>query len=108
MEQELAGLRQARDEFQGKFAAEQEAVPRLNKKLAELHEQMRQSLAELEQAKASVEQHSAEQARTEAELREAFGRGEDCGIAGANSFEGQGSAMGPNGTGAGWITPGAR
>jgi len=46
MEQELAGLRQARDEFQGKFIAEQQAMAKAQQELGGLQEQMRQSLAD--------------------------------------------------------------
>ena len=69
LENELAGLRQARDEFQSKFAAEQQAGAKLQQGIKELQERLRQDGAELERAKANLEQESAKRARLESEYQ---------------------------------------
>ncbi len=70
LEEELAGLRQVRDEFQNKFKAEQQATAKSQQEIKELQERLRQGTAELERAKTTLEQQSAERTRLESELRE--------------------------------------
>lgn len=69
LEKELTGLRQVRDELQGKFAAEQQTVKKSQQEIKELQEQMRQGGADLERAKAGLEQESAKRARLESDLK---------------------------------------
>ena len=70
LEEELAGLRQARDEFQNKLKAEQQAAAKSQQETKELQERLRQGTAELERAKTALEQQSADQKRLESEWRE--------------------------------------
>jgi DNA-binding response OmpR family regulator len=69
LEEELAGLRQVRDDLQGKFAAGQEAAAKSQQEIKELQKLQRQSGAELKRAKADLEEQSAERTRLEAEYR---------------------------------------
>jgi len=69
LEKELSGLRQVRDEFQNKFAAEQQATAKSQQEIKELQERLRQHSAELEHAKAGLEQESAKRARLESEYQ---------------------------------------
>jgi len=70
LEKELTGLRLARDEFQNKFAAEQQAVAKSQQEIKELQERLRQDGTELERTKAGLQQQSAERTRLESEWRE--------------------------------------
>jgi DNA-binding response OmpR family regulator len=70
LEGELAGLRQVRDNLQGKLTAGQQAAAKAQKEIKELEETARQNSAELKTAKASLEELSAERARLESELRD--------------------------------------
>jgi DNA-binding response OmpR family regulator len=69
LEKDLAGLQQVRDELQTKFAAEQQAVAKSQQEVKELQERLRQECAELERAKASLEQQSVERTRLESECQ---------------------------------------
>jgi DNA-binding response OmpR family regulator/ribosomal protein L34E len=70
LEKELAGLRQARDEFQNKFAAEQQAAAKSQQEIKELQGRLSQGSAELERTKAGLEKQAAERTRLESEWRE--------------------------------------
>ncbi len=69
LEKELTGLRQVREELQGKFAAEQQAVTKSQQEIKELQEHLRQGGADLERTKASLEQESAKRARLESDYK---------------------------------------
>jgi CheY-like chemotaxis protein len=69
LEKELAGLRQVRDELQGKFVAEQQAVTKCQQEIKELQEHLRQGGADLERTRASLEQESAKRARLESDYK---------------------------------------
>ncbi|HXR47453.1 MAG TPA: response regulator [Candidatus Limnocylindrales bacterium] len=69
LEKELTGLRQVREELQGKFAAEQQAVAKSQQEIKELQEHLRQGGADLERTKASLEQESAKRARLESDFK---------------------------------------
>ncbi|HEV2436889.1 MAG TPA: response regulator [Verrucomicrobiae bacterium] len=69
LEKELTGLRQVRDELQSKFAAEQQAVTKSHQEIKELQERLRQGGADLERARASLEQESTKRARLESECK---------------------------------------
>ena len=69
LDKELTSLRQGRDELQGKFAAEQQAVAKSQQEIKELREQLRQSGADLERARAGLEQESAKRARLESDYK---------------------------------------
>ncbi len=71
LEKELTGLRQVRDELQGKFAAEQQAVTKSQQEIKELQEHLRQGGADLERTRASLEQESAKRARLESDYKTA-------------------------------------
>jgi DNA-binding response OmpR family regulator/ribosomal protein L34E len=70
LEEELAGLRQVRDEFQSKLKAEQQATAKSQQEIKELQERLCQGTAESERAKTALEQQSAERTRLESEWRE--------------------------------------
>jgi chromosome segregation ATPase len=70
LESELAGLRHSHEEFQGKHAAEQDAAAKAQQEVQGLQEQLRQSVTELEQAKAGMAQQAAERSQTESALKE--------------------------------------
>ncbi len=69
LEKELTGLRQVRDELQGKFAAEQQAVAKSQQEIKELQEHLRRRVADLERTRASLEQESAKRARLESDSK---------------------------------------
>lgn len=69
LEKELTELRQVRDELQGKFAAEQQAGAKFQQAIKELQEHLRQGGADLERAKAGLEQESAKRVRLESDLK---------------------------------------
>jgi chromosome segregation ATPase len=60
LEKELAGLRQARAELDGKYAREQQASQASSKRIAELEKQLSQSTAEARRAKAESEKRFGE------------------------------------------------
>ena len=67
---EVAGLRQARDELQGKLTAEQQATTESTRRAEELENRLRDSAAEVERVKAELERQTTEQQRLESEWRE--------------------------------------
>ena len=67
LETERAGLQQARNELQSKFAAEQQTTAKSQQEIKELNERLHQSATELERTKAGLEQESAKRARLESE-----------------------------------------
>jgi CheY-like chemotaxis protein len=67
LETEMAGLQQARNELQNKFAAEQQATAKSHQEIKELNERLHQSATELERTKAGLEQESAKRAHLESE-----------------------------------------
>src|SRR6266700_1514765 len=69
VEHDLASLRQARDELNGKLTAEQQAAAQSRQRGEELENRLRESAAELERFKAERDNHAAEQARLESQLR---------------------------------------
>jgi len=69
LEQELAGLGQAREELTGKFAKEQQVTAESGKRLKELEQHLGESAKELERAKAELEKQANERGRVEPELR---------------------------------------
>ena len=69
LEKELTGLRQVREELQSKFATEQQAAAKFQQEIKELQERLRQDGAELERAKANLEQESAKRARLESDYK---------------------------------------
>src|SRR6266700_2071428 len=69
VEHDLASLRQARDELNGKLTAEQQAAVQSRQRGEELENRLRESAAELERFKAERDHHAAEQACLELQLR---------------------------------------
>src|SRR6266568_3367351 len=69
VENDLVSLRQARDELNGKLTAEQQAAAQSHQRGEELENRLHQSAAELERFKAERDNHAAEQARLESQLR---------------------------------------
>ncbi|HTQ52275.1 MAG TPA: response regulator [Candidatus Acidoferrales bacterium] len=67
LEKELTGMQQSRDELQNKFAAEQQAAAKSRQEIKELNDRMQQAVAELERAKAGLEQETAKRTRLEGE-----------------------------------------
>ena len=67
LEKELTGLKQSRDELQNKFAAEQQAAAKSRQEIKELNDRLQQGVAELERAKAGLEQETAKRTRLEGE-----------------------------------------
>ncbi len=70
LEEDLAGLRQTRDELQNRFTAEQQAAAKSQQVAKELQERLNQANVELERSQASLKQQAAEQTRLETEWRE--------------------------------------
>jgi PAS domain S-box-containing protein len=69
-ENELAGLRQAREELNGKLTSEQQVAEELRHQSAELVNQLRDTAAQLEHLKAELERQAAQHARSESDWRE--------------------------------------
>ena len=67
LEKELTGLQQSRDELQNKFAAEQQAAAKSQQEIKDLERSPATSGAELERAKAGLEQETAKRTRLEGE-----------------------------------------
>lgn len=70
LEQELAGLRQAREELAGKFGKEQQVVLESRTRITELENRLGATVAELQRAKAELEQQTKERSQAESELRQ--------------------------------------
>lgn len=70
LEQDLAGLRQAREELAGKFAREQQIVADTQKRTQELEKELAGAATELECTKAELEKQTGERARLESELHQ--------------------------------------
>jgi PAS domain S-box-containing protein len=68
-ENELATLRQVRDELDGKLTTEQRAAVDSRQRNEELQSRLSENTAELECVKANADKHAEEQARQESELR---------------------------------------
>src|SRR5439155_10710189 len=66
---ELAGLREARDELTAKLAAEQQAGAESRRRNDELASRLRENAAELQLVKANSEKQTVERVRLESELR---------------------------------------
>src|SRR5206468_2727351 len=69
LEQELAGLRQAREELTGKFAKEQQGNAESAKRGKEPEQHVEERAEERERAKAELEKQANERGRVESELR---------------------------------------
>jgi DNA-binding response OmpR family regulator/chromosome segregation ATPase len=69
LEQEMAALRQAREELTGKFTKEQQVSTESRTRIKEMEGQLESKTAELQRAKADLENHLREQVRLETELR---------------------------------------
>src|SRR5262249_57056406 len=69
LEQELAGLRQSREQLNTQFSKEQQATAESGKRVKELEAHLGQRAGELERAKAELEKQGQERARVESELR---------------------------------------
>jgi CheY-like chemotaxis protein len=70
LEKELSELRKAKDELQDKLTTGQQAAAKSQQEIGELQDRLRLGTRELEQTRAAHDQQSAQQARSEAELRE--------------------------------------
>jgi chromosome segregation ATPase len=70
LEQELAGLRQVREELNSKFAKEQQVSVESGHRVQELENHLSQRTADLERAKADYEKQSKDRDRLEADLRQ--------------------------------------
>src|SRR5207245_4648324 len=70
LEQELAGLRQAREELTGKFGKELQATAESRARIKELEDHLGSKSADLERSKAELERQDNESGRIEADLRQ--------------------------------------
>src|SRR5207245_1908413 len=70
LEQELAGMRQAREELTGKFGKELQATAESHARIKELEAHLGSKSAELERSKAELEKQAKERGRAESDLRQ--------------------------------------
>lgn len=69
LEQDLAGLRQAREELTGEFARQQQIVADTQKRIQELEKDLGGAHTELERTKAELDKQTSERTRLESELQ---------------------------------------
>src|SRR6266567_3131193 len=69
-EQELAGLRQVRDDLNGKLTAEQQAAAESKRRVEELESRLRENTAELERVKADRSEHFEQQLTSLQQVRD--------------------------------------
>jgi CheY-like chemotaxis protein len=69
LEEQLAGIRRERDEFEGKWTAEQQAAATAQQETRDLRDQIARLTTDLTQAKSIEEQQAADRTRLESEIR---------------------------------------